>query len=68
MEDPTVGNVGIPLPSWYVQSVAVLIRSEIRLADVPEMKYLSADNKGEVCIRGLSVFSGYYKDDEKTYV
>ena len=30
------------------------------------MGYVANKGKGEVCIKGHSVFMGYYKDDEKT--
>ncbi|CAB9515144.1 chain acyl-CoA synthetase 7, peroxisomal [Seminavis robusta] len=60
----TVGHVGGPVASI-----------EIVLMDVPEMGYLHTDKmhrgepcrgRGEVCIRGPSVFKGYYKDETKT--
>eukprot|EP00742_Colponemidia_sp_Colp-10_P013189 GILJ01014887.1.p1 GENE.GILJ01014887.1~~GILJ01014887.1.p1 ORF type:complete len:655 (-),score=112.62 GILJ01014887.1:81-2045(-) len=56
--DVTSGHVGGPVAC-----------NELKLVDVPELSYfVDAEDgaKGEVCVRGLNVFRGYYKDDEKT--
>ena len=61
-QDIQVGHVGGP-------SSCV----EYKLVDVPEMEYHSTDQiegvphpRGEICIRGPSVFTEYYKEPEKT--
>ncbi|RCV15372.1 hypothetical protein SETIT_3G051400v2 [Setaria italica] len=52
-----VGSVGVP--ATY---------TEIRLEEVPEMGYdpLGVPSRGEICIRGKSLFAGYYKNPELT--
>ena len=62
-DDVTTGNVGAPLPSC-----------EIKLVDVPEMGYHSADvdkdgapaPKGEIVIRGGCVAPGYFDLPDQT--
>ncbi|CAD7700609.1 unnamed protein product [Ostreobium quekettii] len=51
------GTVGPPQPVC-----------SFRLESVPEMNYdaCGPEPKGEVCIKGESNFSGYYKDDKQT--
>lgn len=62
--DPLTGHVGGPVAC-----------AEIKLVSVPEMSYSVHDvdeesgkvqPRGEICIRGGSVFPGYFMDREKT--
>ena len=53
--DYSVGQVGPPISCCH-----------IKLVDVPEMEYFAEKDKGEVCIKGLNVFKGYFKDPKKT--
>ena len=52
-----MSTIGVPFPSI-----------EYRLEAVPEMNYYPSSNppRGEVIVRGPSVFSGYYKDEKQT--
>lgn len=57
-DDPLCGHVGGP--TEYVK---------FRLKDLPEMDYRITDKpypRGEVCMIGPSMFSGYYKREDKT--
>ena len=48
--------------------VGGVVRSiKLRLKDVPEMGYFVKDNCGELQFGGMSLFSGYYKNKEKTF-
>ncbi|KAL9014776.1 MAG: hypothetical protein Q9173_000567 [Seirophora scorigena] len=56
--DMTVGNCGAVAPV-----------NELCLADVPDMEYLSTDKphpRGELLIRGNSLFSDYHRSEEET--
>lgn len=56
INDPNSGHVGGPLNCC-----------KFRLRDIPEMSYLSTDEnpRGELCVRGPSVFKGYFKAADK---
>ncbi|KAL6720179.1 medium-chain fatty acid-CoA ligase faa2 [Lecanora helva] len=56
--DMSVGNCGALAPTM-----------EICLLDVPDMEYFATDKpqpRGELLIRGNSLFSGYYRNEEET--
>lgn len=52
-----LGTVGAPF-----------VYTEMRLEEVPEMGYHPLDDpsRGEICLRGKTVFTGYYKNPELT--
>ncbi|CAI0446855.1 unnamed protein product [Linum tenue] len=54
---PMVGTVGVPMTTI-----------EARLESVPEMGYdaLASVPRGEICLRGNSLFSGYHKREDLT--
>lgn len=51
------GTVGPPLPNI-----------DVRLESVPELGYnaLGDTQRGEICLRGKTMFSGYYKREDLT--
>ncbi|XP_050392074.1 long-chain-fatty-acid--CoA ligase 5 isoform X1 [Patella vulgata] len=53
--DAQSGTVGPPLAC-----------NAIKLCDVTEMEYYAKNNKGEICVKGPNVFTGYLNDRVKT--
>ncbi|KAK9481072.1 eukaryotic long-chain fatty acid CoA synthetase (LC-FACS) [Lipomyces japonicus] len=56
--DYTTGHCGPPA-----------VTTEVRLRDVPDLSYLTTDKpwpRGELLVRGTTVFKEYYKDENKT--
>lgn len=52
-----MGTIGVPMTTI-----------EARLESVPEMGYdaLSSEARGEICLRGNTLFSGYHKHQDLT--
>ncbi|XP_034691835.1 long chain acyl-CoA synthetase 1 [Vitis riparia] len=62
-------SVGFPDEMCMVGTVgAVSVYSELRLEEVPEMGYdpFGDPPRGEICVRGKTVFAGYHKNPELT--
>ena len=57
-DDYCLGHVGVPIDN-----------GEVRLIDAPECDYLTTDKpypRGEIQIRGMSLMSGYFKNEAAT--
>ena len=58
LNDPLSGHIGGPREA-----------AKLRFKDLPEMEYLTTDKpypRGEICMKGPAIFTGYYKRPEKT--
>lgn len=62
-------TVGFPNDLSLIGAVGVpTTYTDLRLEEVPEMGYdpLAEPSRGEICVRGKTLFSGYYKNPELT--
>lgn len=62
-------TLGFPDEMCMIGAVgSVSVYNELRLDEVPDMGYNPLGNPpcGEICLRGKTVFSGYYKSPELT--
>ncbi|XP_022695692.1 long-chain-fatty-acid--CoA ligase 5-like isoform X2 [Varroa jacobsoni] len=53
--DTRAGHVGPPIGCC-----------EVKVVDVPEMNYYACNGEGEICVKGTSLFQGYFKDPDRT--
>ncbi|XP_003390218.1 PREDICTED: long-chain-fatty-acid--CoA ligase 5-like [Amphimedon queenslandica] len=53
--DTGCGHVGPPLAS-----------AKVKVVDVPDLNYFASNGEGEICFKGPSCTSGYFKEEEKT--
>lgn len=64
-----ITTVGYPYDMCMVGTVGpVSVYTELRLEEVPEMGYnpLGDPSRGEICVRGKTIFAGYHKNPELT--
>lgn len=64
-----VSSIGYPDDMSLLGTVGVAATyTELRLEEVPEMGYdpLGKSSRGEICVRGKTLFTGYYKDPDLT--
>lgn len=54
-----------PLDQWIDSVGKPLEHTEVKIVD-GDKKIVPVNEKGELCVRGYCVFSGYYNDEEKT--
>ncbi|PIN15559.1 Long-chain acyl-CoA synthetases (AMP-forming) [Handroanthus impetiginosus] len=65
-----LSTIGFPDEMCMIGSVgSAFVYNELRLEEVPEMGYdpFGDPSRGEICLRGNTLFAGYYKNPELTH-
>ena len=61
----STGHYGMDPELGYTRLGVPLLGVEVRIADIETGKEVAVGQRGEICLRGYSILSGYYRDAKK---